>query len=153
MCHFNALFEKQLSATGVAIGAIAFFSPLDINSCSRTGALDVFSPYQYLRVYYLIKAWIICAFAICDTWCVFDANQKGRLMAATTDMANNLFAMGRMGWCFALWWRIVGSYDLRATVWSALSRLYHLHLRTTALAIGSEPVIGDLVRLGIMYCK
>ncbi|KAI7881179.1 hypothetical protein K492DRAFT_177367, partial [Lichtheimia hyalospora FSU 10163] len=30
--------------------------------------------------------------------------------------------------------------DLRATVWSALSRTYHLHLRITALAIGSEPV-------------
>ncbi|KAI7882148.1 hypothetical protein K492DRAFT_176473 [Lichtheimia hyalospora FSU 10163] len=55
-------------------------------------------------------------------------------------MANNtLFAMGRMGWCFALF------YDLRATVWSAQSRPYHLHLRITALAIGS--------RLGIMDCK
>ncbi|KAI7873480.1 hypothetical protein K492DRAFT_55593 [Lichtheimia hyalospora FSU 10163] len=43
--------------------------------------------------------------------------------------------------------------DLRVTVWSALSRPYHLHLRINALAIGSEPVIGDLVRLGIMYCK
>ena len=44
-------------------------------------------------------------------------------------------------------------HDLCATVWSALSRPYHLHLRITALAIGSEPVIGVLVRLGIMYCK
>ncbi|KAI7884394.1 hypothetical protein K492DRAFT_36990 [Lichtheimia hyalospora FSU 10163] len=44
-----------------------------------------------------------CAYAIWDTSCVFDANQKGRLMAATTDMVNTLFAMGRMGWCFALW--------------------------------------------------
>ncbi|KAI7880411.1 hypothetical protein K492DRAFT_177899 [Lichtheimia hyalospora FSU 10163] len=39
---------------------------------------------------------------------------------------------------------------LRATVWSALSRPYHLHLRITALTIGSKPVIG---RLGIMDCK
>ncbi|KAI7874731.1 hypothetical protein K492DRAFT_38245 [Lichtheimia hyalospora FSU 10163] len=36
-------------------------------------------------------------------------------------------------------------HDLRATVWSALSRPYHLHLRITALAIGSETVIGDCV--------
>ena len=43
--------------------------------------------------------------------------------------------------------------DLRATVWSALSRPYHLHLRITALAIGSEPVVGGLGRLGVMYCK
>ena len=61
-----------------------------------------FSTSQYLRVNSLVKTWIICAYAICDAWCVSDANQKGRFMAATTDMANALFAMGRMGWCIAL---------------------------------------------------
>ena len=72
-------------------------------------------------------------------------------MAATTDVVITLFAMGRMGWCFSL--KYCWQQDLCATVWSALSRPYHLHLRITALAIGSEPVIGDLGRLGIMYCK
>ena len=72
-------------------------------------------------------------------------------MAATTDMANTLFAMGRMGWCFVL--KYCWQQDLRATVWSALSRPYHLHLRITALAIGSGSVIGVLGRLGVMYCK
>ncbi|KAI7883509.1 hypothetical protein K492DRAFT_175323 [Lichtheimia hyalospora FSU 10163] len=45
------------------------------------------------------------------------------------------------------------NYNLCATVWSALSRADHLHLRITALAIGSESVIGVLGRLGVMYCK
>ncbi|KAI7876239.1 hypothetical protein K492DRAFT_23289 [Lichtheimia hyalospora FSU 10163] len=100
--HFNALFGKQPSVTGVVIGAIAFFFPVDINSSSCMSAKDVFSSCQYLRAYSLVKTWIICAYAICDARCVSDANQKGRLMAATTDMVNTLFAMGGMGWCFAL---------------------------------------------------
>ena len=79
------------------------------STSNHADSLDVFSTRQYHCVYSLVKTWIICAYAICDAWCVFDANQKGRLMAATTDMANTLFAMGRMGWCFALLWRIVGS--------------------------------------------
>ncbi|KAI7876982.1 hypothetical protein K492DRAFT_172069 [Lichtheimia hyalospora FSU 10163] len=50
-----------------------------------------------------------------------------------------------MGWCFAFFVvKYCWQQDLRATVWP-----YHLHLRITALAIGSDTVI----RLGIMYCK
>ncbi|KAI7883027.1 hypothetical protein K492DRAFT_175785 [Lichtheimia hyalospora FSU 10163] len=49
-----------------------------------------------------------------------------------------------MGWCFAFFIvKYCWQHDLCATVWSALSRPYHLHLRITALAIGSETVIGD----------
>ncbi|KAI7875872.1 hypothetical protein K492DRAFT_198879 [Lichtheimia hyalospora FSU 10163] len=36
------------------------------SSSTRTDALDGFSPCQYLCVYSLVKAWIICAYAICD---------------------------------------------------------------------------------------
>ncbi|KAI7878548.1 hypothetical protein K492DRAFT_170728, partial [Lichtheimia hyalospora FSU 10163] len=60
----------------------------DINNCTDT--LDIFTTSQYLCACSLVKTWIICAYAIC------------RLTAATTDMANTLFAMGRMGWCFTL---------------------------------------------------
>ncbi|KAJ8651761.1 hypothetical protein O0I10_012671 [Lichtheimia ornata] len=35
---------------------------------------------------------------------------------------------------------IVGSYDSNATVWSALSWPYQLHLRITTLAVGSQTV-------------
>ncbi|CDH52048.1 predicted protein [Lichtheimia corymbifera JMRC:FSU:9682] len=63
--------------------------------------------------------------------------QKGRLMAATTDMADvYLLWVERDGALKS----IVGSYDLYATVWSALSWPYQLHLRITVLAVGSQTV-------------
>ena len=99
----SSLYWYITTATRTAIGPIANFFLVDINASSTcTGALDDLSSSQYLRVYSSVKTWIIWAYAICDAWCVFGANQKGRLMAATTDMVNTLFAMGRMVWCFDL---------------------------------------------------
>ena len=71
-------------------------------------------------------------------------------MAATTDMADvYLLWVERDGALLST----VGSYDLHATVWSALSWPYQLHLRITALAVGSQPVTRwPCGRYGIMYC-
>ncbi|KAI7873999.1 hypothetical protein K492DRAFT_46381 [Lichtheimia hyalospora FSU 10163] len=101
-CHCNALSGEQLSATGAVIGTIAFFL-VDINLQALVLIPGCFLAIPIPCVYYSVKTWIICAYAICDACCAFDANQKGRSMAATTDAVNTLFAMGRMGWCFALW--------------------------------------------------
>ncbi|KAI7885003.1 hypothetical protein K492DRAFT_23994 [Lichtheimia hyalospora FSU 10163] len=56
---------KQLSATGVNIGAMAIFL-MDINLQVPYGCPGSFSSCQYLHVYSLVKTWIICAYAICD---------------------------------------------------------------------------------------
>ncbi|KAJ8662895.1 hypothetical protein O0I10_001071 [Lichtheimia ornata] len=71
----------------------------------------------------------ILAYAISSRPDLFDAvhdvslmtpTEEGRLMAATTDMAD-----------------VYLLYDSFATVWSALSWPYQLHLMITALAVGS----------------
>ena len=156
--HTNA-WGKQLPGTRIfywwittatrgVVGAIATFFLMDINHqvpwmISRQANIFVCTLWSrhglYLCLHYL--------------WCMMCLwrQPKGRLMAATTDMVNTLFAMGRMGWCFVL--KYCWQHDLRATVWSALSRPYHLHVRINALARGSEPVICVLGRLGIMCCK
>ncbi|KAI7886288.1 hypothetical protein K492DRAFT_74417 [Lichtheimia hyalospora FSU 10163] len=65
-CHFNALgssYQQKVST----------LEPWQPSSLRKSifkycmVALDVFSSCLYLCVYYWIKTWIICAYAICDT--------------------------------------------------------------------------------------
>ncbi|KAI7880950.1 hypothetical protein K492DRAFT_177545 [Lichtheimia hyalospora FSU 10163] len=70
--HFIALgssYQQLVSciATRWIIGALAFFFLVDINLQEPVLVpLDAFSTSQYVHVYYLVKIWIICAYAICD---------------------------------------------------------------------------------------
>ncbi|KAI7874702.1 hypothetical protein K492DRAFT_174263 [Lichtheimia hyalospora FSU 10163] len=52
-CHFNALGSSYQQKV------ISIFKYYMV-------ALDAFSSSQNLRVYSLVKTWIICAYAICD---------------------------------------------------------------------------------------
>ncbi|KAJ8656694.1 hypothetical protein O0I10_007541 [Lichtheimia ornata] len=62
-----------------------------------------------------------------------------QVVSASVDLRSNVF-IGAMADLILLKYFIVGSYDSYATVWSALSWPYQLHLRITALAVGSQTV-------------
>ncbi|KAJ8662260.1 hypothetical protein O0I10_001953 [Lichtheimia ornata] len=59
--------------------------------------------------------------------------QSNVFIGAMADLIPQVFVW--IPWTFS--YNIVGSYDSFATVWSALSWPYQLHLMITALAVGS----------------